>query len=175
MRRLKSLLILALFAACISSRARIARAQAAATPVPAGELREIFGALAFDSIGQSQGGIPTEVRWVAADTFTFRLLHPHAINRGLHLEILNGAPPQCSWSTRAAARDSSSIPGLLFKVSTRVDSAGNLLAEARMGCRGVALSGAPSGRDSFSTGIVVQLVKTAGKWRIAKVVDHWIT
>ena len=168
-------LILLVVAACISSCTQILRAQPARPAAPKDEFAAIFGALAFDSLGRGQGGIPTEIRWFAADTLTYRLLQPYAIDRGLHLDIWRSARPSCSWNTSPATREAASPVGLLFELSTRVDSTGQLLASARMSCRGPTEGAGRPARGNFATGIVVQLVKEAGKWRIAKVVDRWIT
>src|SRR5471030_2346378 len=91
--RSRLLTVLFLSAASCFAREQNAYAQTTREGPPTDELAAIFGPIAFDSLVRSQGGTPTEIRWFAADTFTFRLLHPYTLNRGLHLTILSGARP----------------------------------------------------------------------------------
>jgi hypothetical protein len=173
--RLKFLTVLLLSAAVGFSAVQTAYAQAARERPSTDELAAVFGAVAFDSIGRSQGGIPAEIRFFVADTAAYRLLQPFAIDRGLHLDILRGSYPSCSWNASTATRDVTSQVGFLFDLSTRVDSAGHFLADARMSCRGPTVAGVRPNRGNFGTGMVLELVKQGGRWRVARVVDHWIT
>lgn len=172
MRRARSFIILLLFATNISSHAQLARAQVAQAQVSNEELAQIFGVLAFDSLRQSW--VHQEIRWLVADSLTFRVLHSYAVERGLQLDVSHNAYPACPWSSTTAASNLPTPTGMLIELSTRVDSTGQIIASARVGCRATS-DGVVRPRGGFGTGIAVAVVKQAGKWRIARVVDRWVS
>ncbi len=171
MPRSKSLLILLMLVAPIS-----AHAQAVKPPALSDKLAAVFGAVVFDSL------IPSiheqaETHWLVRDSLTFRLLSPSAKGHAVHLEITHGVYPTCPWLTPSRAdslaRATARPAGRLIELSTRVDSAGHLIASASLGC---STSSAESPRErhrGYGTGIAFEIVLKDGVWRIVREIDRW--
>lgn len=172
-RRVKPLVVLILLVAGGPSCAHVAHLKGPRERPSVDDLAAIAGTLAFDTLGGSQQVVPGQTRWFAADTLTYRTLQPFAAERGLRIDVLREVA--CPWNTNPATRTASASAGFQFAISMPTDSSGHFRADIRMGCRGPVAAGGRPSRGSFATGIVVELVKSNGKWRVAKVIDRWIT
>lgn len=137
--------------------------QATAVPLPDSTLGRLLAPAVFDSL--RGGGYRLGMQWIAGDPLTHAALATAATERGLVLRPPQGARPQCPASGGAA-------DGFGYQVYVRVvvDRAGQLFAQASVGCR--MGDRTPGG---FAEGMTWEATKTPTGWRLGRRRDHYIT